>query len=55
MFLHLSVSLFIGDGLCPGGSLSKRGLCPEETEISIQGGVGVSVQEGLCQGDPHVR
>ena len=37
MFLHLSVILFTGGGLCLRGSLSKR----------------VLVQGGLCQGDPH--
>ena len=38
MFLHLSVILFMEEGgLCPGG-LCARG--------------GVSVQGGLCQGDP---
>ena len=48
MFLHVSVILFIGGvsvsvlgGLCCGG-LCQGGLCPG----------GVSVQGGLCHGDP---
>ena len=37
-------------GLCPGGSLSRGGLC---LRVSVQGGLcpgGVSVQGGLCPG-----
>ena len=36
---------FLPGGLCPGGSLSRR--------VSVQR--GVSVQGGLCQGDPPPR
>ena len=63
MFLHLSVILFTGGGLCPGGVrlLSRRSL---SRGVSVKGGTaeynlpaisvqgGVSVWGGLCQADP---
>ena len=42
MFLHLSVILFTWRGI-------SVGLCPGRGSLSL----GVSVQRGLCQGDPH--
>ena len=46
MFLYLSVILFTGRGLCPGGVSVQGGLCPGG--VSVWGGVsvrGVSVRE----------
>ena len=63
MFLHLSVILFMGGGslsrglcrgvsiqagLCPGGSVSDGGLCPEGPLFRV---VGLSLSRGLCQGN----
>ena len=59
MFLHLSVILFTGGGLCPSihhRSHDQGGLCPG---VSLSEGLcpggslsgGVSVQRGLCLGD----
>ena len=56
MFLQMSVILFSGGGLCPGGSLLSRGsLCPGRGSLSRgwTGLWGISVQGDVCQGDPR--
>ena len=53
----LSRGVSIPGGLCPGGSLSRRGLCPGGVSVqgvSVHGGVSVwgSLSRGVCHEDP---
>ena len=51
MFSEVFVCPQGGLGLCPGGSLSRGGLCRGSLSMGISVW-GVSVHEGLCLGDP---